>query len=165
VPVLLPSDFGVSAKLINVVFEGSGLFGDADALVSGSFARPHASWLDDNYLHGRAADDWVAELAALVAREEEEPTRVLPQRFNRVGWGLRRAWERKRMLGDVDRTVSGHVAVLVAVPARRVVRAMRRILRARRAVVPEVVAVGDAPGKRAGGPVLEDSTVEAGASR
>jgi hypothetical protein len=153
VPVLLPSDFGVSAKLINVVFEGSGLFGDADALVSARFARPQESWLDDNYLHGRAADDWVAELATLVAREEADPTRVLPQRFNRIGWGLRRAWERKRMLGDVDRTVSGRVAVLVAVPARRVVRATRRIVRARRAVVPEVVAGPDAARDRMREPV------------
>jgi hypothetical protein len=132
VPVLLPSDFGVSAKLINTVFEGSGLFGDSEALVSGRFARPDGSWLDDNYLHGRSSDDWVGALTALVEREVAAPSRVLPQRFNRVGWGLRRAWERKRMLGDVDRTVSGRAAMLVAVPARRVARSARRILRSRR---------------------------------
>lgn len=132
VPVLLPSDFGVSAKLINVVFEGSGLFGDAAALMSGRFSQPSEAWLDDNYLHGRAHDDWADELDALVARESVAPSRVLPQRFNRIGWGLRRAWDRKRMLGDVDRTMSGRVAVVVAVPARRVVRAVRRMLRARR---------------------------------
>ncbi|PSL38612.1 hypothetical protein CLV49_2237 [Labedella gwakjiensis] len=133
VPILLPSDFGVSAKLINVVFEGSGLFGDAEDLMAGRFSAPSGSWRGDNYLHGRAEDDWVGALDALVAREREAPSRVLPQRFNRVGWGLRRSWERKRMLGDVDRTVSGRIAVLVAVPARRVVRAARRVRRLARA--------------------------------
>ncbi|RUR01485.1 DUF6716 putative glycosyltransferase [Labedella endophytica] len=132
VPVLLPSDFGVSEKLINLVFEGSGLFGDAEDLVAGRFARPAASWLDDNYLHGRDVDDWVRTLDELVARQQTVPTRVNRQRFNRVGWGLRRAWERKRMLGDVDRTLSGRVAVLVAVPARRAVRLARRIARSSR---------------------------------
>lgn len=133
VPVLLPSDFGVSAKLINLVFEGSGLFGDAEALMAGRFSAPNDSWRGENYLHGREEDDWVGALDALVAREREAPSRVLPQRFNRIGWGLRRAWERKRMLGDVDRTVSGRIAVLVAVPARRVVRATRRVRRLARA--------------------------------
>lgn len=133
VPVLLPSDFGVNAKLINLVFEGSGMFGDADALMAGRFVRPRAGWLDDNYLHGREADDWADALADLVERESAATTTVLPQHFNRIGWGLRRVWERKRMLGDVDRTLSGRVAVLVAVPARRAVRLVRRTLRSRRA--------------------------------
>jgi hypothetical protein len=129
VPVLLPSDFGVNGTLINTVFEGSGLFGNADDLVAGRFSAPDPAWLDDNYLHGRADDDWASALDHLVDREALARTAVLPQRFNRVGWGLRRAWERKRMLGPFDRTASGTIAAAVAIPARRVVRLARRVLR------------------------------------
>jgi hypothetical protein len=129
VPVLLPSDFGVNARLINLVFEHSGLLAGSDALVAGRFAAPDPAWRADNYLHGRSHDDWTDVLESLVRREDVARTDVLPQRFNRIGWGLRRAWERKRMLGDEDRTVSGAVAAAVAVPARRVVRRVRRIVR------------------------------------
>ncbi|RWZ68396.1 hypothetical protein ELQ92_04035 [Labedella populi] len=129
VPALLPTDFGVNARLINLVFEGSGLLAGSDALVAGRFAEPDPAWRDDNYLHGRANDDWAEALEALVRRERVARTNVLPQRFNRIGWGIRRAWERKRMLGDEDRTLSGSVAVAIAVPARRVVRVVRRIVR------------------------------------
>jgi hypothetical protein len=133
VPALLPTDFGVNARLINLVFEGSGLLADSEALVAGRFARPDPAWRDDNYLHGRAQDDWVDQLDALVRRERAGRTTVRPQRFNRLGWGLRRAWERKRMLGDEDRTLSGSVAAAVAIPARRVVRRVRRVARRLRA--------------------------------
>ncbi len=133
VPVLLPSDFGVTPRLINTVFEGSGLLAGSEELVAGRFAHADPAWLADNYLHGREADDWADLLTALVEREAVERSSVPPQRFNRIGWGLRRAWERKRMLGPFDRTVSGAVAMAIAVPLRRVVRRTRRVVRRLRA--------------------------------
>ena len=42
---------------------------------------------------------------------------------------LRRAFERKRMLGEFDRSLAGSVSVVVAVPSRWVVRRVRRVRR------------------------------------
>lgn len=66
VPLLVLSDFGVSAETINLVFEGSGTLGTLDDLAAGSFRVPAASWCADNYFHDRAEDDWVALMTALV---------------------------------------------------------------------------------------------------
>ena len=52
VPALVIDEFGVAPKLINTVFEGSGLFGGAEALAAGEARHPDPEWLDDNYFHG-----------------------------------------------------------------------------------------------------------------
>ncbi|TQL47483.1 hypothetical protein FB562_0544 [Homoserinimonas aerilata] len=127
IPVLLPNDFGVSPHLINVVFEGSGLFGDSEQLMAGEFHQAAPEWCDDNYLHGREHDSWVGMLDELVAANARA---TLPWRMARetvVGGGLRRAWDRRKALGTYDHSISGSLAWLVGVPLRAVVRRLRRI--------------------------------------
>lgn len=79
VPSLVLEDFGVGAEQINLVFEGSGLFGSLDDLAAGRFAHPDAGWLQQNYFHPVADDDWIDRLTALLARRREsglDPVRV-----------------------------------------------------------------------------------------
>lgn len=66
VPALVLEDFGVSAEMINLVFEGSGLLGTLDELAAGAFRTPDAGWCAQNYFHERGDSDWVALLTALV---------------------------------------------------------------------------------------------------
>jgi hypothetical protein len=127
VPALLLDDYGVGPKQLNVVFEGSGLFGDGSALAAGEWRQPEPAWLDDNYFHGAAADDWVDRLTELVTARSAAPLPVLPRRHNLTGGALRRAFERKRMLGPYDRTLLGGASMLVAVPTRAALRAARRV--------------------------------------
>ncbi|WP_062314158.1 DUF6716 putative glycosyltransferase [Demequina rhizosphaerae] len=58
VPVLVVDEFGVSAQMINLVFEGSGLFGGLDDLRALRFRAPATAWMDANYF--QAEGDWVA---------------------------------------------------------------------------------------------------------
>lgn len=127
VPALLIDDFGVAPKLINTVFEGSGLFAGADVLVAGEVRHPDPAWLDDNYFHGPEADDWLARIDALVARRRAAGLVLAARRHNLAGGSLRRAFERKRMLGGHDRSVAGMLAMIVAVPTRWCVRRVRRV--------------------------------------
>ncbi len=129
IPAILVDEFGVSPKLINTVFEGSGLFGGADELAAWTGRHPEPEWRDDNYFHGREHDDWEEKLAELLAGRETVPLPLRDRKYNLNGGALRRAFERKRMLGDRDRSVAGYVSVVVAVPARWVVRRARRIRR------------------------------------
>jgi len=130
VPALVIDEFGVAPKLINTVFEGSGLFGAAAALVAGEAQHPDPEWLDDNYFHGSGADDWIDRLDELVGRRRSAGLLLAARRHNLAGGALRRAFERKRMLGRHDRSVAGMFAMAVAVPTRWCVRRVRR-LRAR----------------------------------
>jgi hypothetical protein len=127
VPALLIEDFGITPKLINTVFEGSGLFAGADLLVAGEVRHPDPEWLDDNYFHGPHADDWLARLDALVTRRRAAGLVLAARRHNLAGGSLRRAFERKRMLGGHDRSVAGLLAMVVAVPTRWCVRRVRRV--------------------------------------
>ena len=68
VSVLILSDFGVNAEMINEVFVGSGLLGSLTDLRSGRFHRPDPSWAERNYLHDVEADDLAEVLDALVER-------------------------------------------------------------------------------------------------
>ncbi|MFC4585918.1 DUF6716 putative glycosyltransferase [Sphaerisporangium corydalis] len=68
VPLLVLSDFGVSAEMINLVFEGSGCLGTLEDLAGAGFRSPAAAWCDANYFHDAAANDWVTRLSALVDR-------------------------------------------------------------------------------------------------
>ena len=129
VPALVIDEFGVEPKLINTVFVGSGLLGGAEALVAAAARHPEPGWLDDNYFHGAVADDWLERLDGLVARRRRESLPLADRQYNLTGGALRRAFERKRMLGHHDRSLEGAAAMLVAVPVRWVVRRVRRLRR------------------------------------
>ncbi|WP_344056664.1 DUF6716 putative glycosyltransferase, partial [Sphaerisporangium rubeum] len=66
VPLLVLSDFGVSAEMINLVFEDSGCLGTLEELTAAGFRRPTGAWCDANYFHDPSASDWVPRVAALV---------------------------------------------------------------------------------------------------
>lgn len=125
IPVLALDTFGVSPALINVVFEGSGVLGGEDDLLAGRFRLPHESWRRENYLHDPEEDDWTAAVERSMGLRRRgllaEP--VLP---TGRGGRLRMAWERKSVLGPLDRSPAGRWALAVGVPARTVVRAVRR---------------------------------------
>ncbi|GAA3419482.1 DUF6716 putative glycosyltransferase [Streptosporangium vulgare] len=53
VPLLVLSDFGVGAEMINLVFEDSGLLGTLDDLSAGRFLDPDDAWCKVNYFHPR----------------------------------------------------------------------------------------------------------------
>jgi len=129
VPVLAVDEFGMSPKLINVVFEGSGLFGGADDLVARRFAHPRPEWLDENYFHDADDSDWTRELDALLAARAAG---VLASRHSlrgRAGGTLRLAWERKRAFGADDTSRAGAIALAVGVPMRRAALLARRLRR------------------------------------
>ncbi|MGW4409033.1 DUF6716 putative glycosyltransferase [Nonomuraea sp. NPDC004702] len=67
VPSLVLSDFGVSAEMINLVFEGSGLLGTLDDLALGDFRTAEPRWCEANYFHPAGRDDWAALLTGLAA--------------------------------------------------------------------------------------------------
>ena len=71
VDVLIVDDFGVSADMINFVFEGSGCLGSLDDLSAGRFRRPTTAWLQDNYLHARQESDWLDRLGGLLSQRAE----------------------------------------------------------------------------------------------
>ncbi|MDQ0893111.1 DUF6716 putative glycosyltransferase [Agromyces ramosus] len=137
VPAILIDEFGVTPKLINTVFEGSGLFGGADDVAAWAARHPADDWLGDNYFHGREHDDWLAQLDELLARRAAVPIPLPTRRYNLRGGALRRAFERKRMLGHHDRSAAGTLSMVVAVPARWVVR---RVRRARRWLMPSTAS-------------------------
>ncbi|MDR6875627.1 DUF6716 putative glycosyltransferase [Microbacterium barkeri] len=128
VPVIVLDTFGVSRRLINVVFEGSGLFGGEDDVIARSFRMPRAEWLRDSYFHDTADDDWSEQLAGLVAQRRAGALAPRPP-YRRWGGRARDAWERRLALGDADRTVSGAVAYAIGVPIRSVLRFTRRMRR------------------------------------
>ncbi|WP_101788995.1 DUF6716 putative glycosyltransferase [Nonomuraea indica] len=77
VPSLVLADFGVSAEMINLVFEGSGLLGTLDDLAGGAFRAADPAWCAANYFHPADADDWTDRLAALVTGPAERPRSLL----------------------------------------------------------------------------------------
>ncbi|MFH8252389.1 DUF6716 putative glycosyltransferase [Microbacterium sp. B2969] len=130
IPVVALDVFGVSSKLINEVFDGSGLFGDEDDVVARRFRHPSPSWLRDNYFHAAADDDLGMLLAALVARRREGRLAPKPP-LARTGGRLRDAWERKLVLGANDRTAGGTAALVIGMPLRGAVRAVQRLRKPR----------------------------------
>jgi len=119
VPVIALDSFGVSAELINLVFEGSGLFGSEGDVIARRLQHPQPGWLDDNYFHDPADDTWVSMVETLVA---DPHPRAVP-RISRI----REVWERHLALGDRDRSARARVVALVGHPARYVVRLLRRV--------------------------------------
>ncbi|GAA1056130.1 hypothetical protein GCM10017608_33710 [Agromyces luteolus] len=156
-PTLLLDDFGVSPSMINTVFEGAGLFGSTEDLAAGRFRLAEASWLGENYFHGRDADDWATRLSALVEAREIVPLPPLDRRHDLSGGALRSAFERRRMLGEHDRSLSGALAWGVGVPARGVVRRVRRTRRRLARLLAGVPAGGAEP-------VAPDGSAEAGSA-
>ncbi|WP_461471480.1 DUF6716 putative glycosyltransferase [Microbacterium sp. HJ5] len=129
VPVIALDTFGVAPELINEVLADAGLLGGEDDVVARRFRLPERAWLDDNYFHPAAADDWTDRLVELVdarRRGELAPRAPLAHR----GGALRDAWERKIVLGSRDRTIAGNLALVVGMPLRFAVRARQRLRRA-----------------------------------
>jgi hypothetical protein len=135
VPVLVIEDFGVSAALINTVFEGSGLLGNCADLVDGRFKRADPGWLDDNYFHGPAGDDWVDRTVELLALREAGALPLKSLKRGTAGGVVRRAWDRKRALGRFDRSVAGAIALVIGTPVRIVLLAVRKFNRDRKRAV------------------------------
>ncbi len=117
-PVLIVSDFGVSDRLINTVFEGSGLFGNSGDVVEGRFKRADPGWLEDNYFHAAEDDDWVSGVEQLLVLREAGQLALKMQKLGVAGGALRRAWDRKRALGRLDRSVAGMIALAVGTPTQ-----------------------------------------------
>ncbi|WP_420364016.1 DUF6716 putative glycosyltransferase [Curtobacterium aetherium] len=145
VPALTLTDFGTSRSLINEVFVDSGLEGDADDLVHGRFGTVRPEWMTDNYFHPPEDDDWSDRAEALMALRDAGLTVDRPAARRSRGGVLRRAWERRNALGDLDRSAIGRVAALIGTPIRAVKRSLRRLRRALRST-----PVSGAPGS--GGP-------------
>ncbi|GAA0398005.1 hypothetical protein GCM10009530_57080 [Microbispora corallina] len=78
VPLLVLSDFGVSAEMINLVFEGSGCLGTLEDLAKADFRTPAADWCQANYFHDSSATDWAGRVAALV--DDARAGRLVPAR-------------------------------------------------------------------------------------
>jgi Putative glycosyltransferase (DUF6716) len=66
-PTLIISDFGVSAEMINLVFEESGCLGTLDDLRSGRLCHANPKWLDANYFHASEENNWLGLLTQLLA--------------------------------------------------------------------------------------------------
>ena len=65
-PTLIISDFGVSAEMINLVFEESGCLGTLDDLRSGRLCQPNPRWLEANYFHPAEENNWLELLSQLL---------------------------------------------------------------------------------------------------
>lgn len=79
VRVLILADFGVSADMINSVFEDSGCLGTLDDLRAGRFFTPGPQWLSDNYFHPPADSDWLDRVRELLTERVDHglPPRAL----------------------------------------------------------------------------------------
>ena len=88
VPVLIVDDLGVDDHLLNAVFAGSDVFGPLDTAGIGRAGRPNARWLDHNYFHPRAEDDWIERIEEAVRRG---PPRRVARRPRFVAGAVRRA--------------------------------------------------------------------------
>ncbi len=135
VPGIALSDFGMGRRLINLVFEDSGLFGSSEDLIAGRFRLPEPAWLDDNYFHAADTNTWIDEIAALVAEREIAVQPLKRQRFGRAGGPLRHVWDRKRALGNLDKSFAGYVALVIGYPARATFRVTRRTIRKTRRAI------------------------------
>ncbi len=130
VPVIALDTFGVSKDNLNIVFRGSGLFGDAADVIARRFRHPAPGWLTQNYFHDPGEATWWDDVEQLVAQRRQGMLPARPQPVRRGG-ALRLAWDRKSVLGGEDRTLSGVASLAVGMPARAVILALRR-LRGRR---------------------------------
>lgn len=119
-PVLVLSDFGVSADMINEVFVGSGCLGTLADLAAGRLHRPRADWLQQNYFHPAVDNDWIDRITELVALRAEGR---LPNRPLRTVDGNRSLWRRR-------------IRLLAPRPLMRIIGRLSRSLRGLRSVRP-----------------------------
>lgn len=132
VPVIALDTFGVRKTLLNTVFRGSGLLGDADDVIARRFRHPAPQWAQDNYFHDAAESTWWTQVVELVEQRRRGTLAPRPVPPPRAG-ALHGAFERKSVLGHEDRTFSGALALAVGVPlAAGIVRLRRRRHRGRR---------------------------------
>jgi len=101
-PVLIISDFGVSAEMINLVFEGSGCLGTLNDLRCGRLSHPATEWLEANYFHRAEDNDWQARLGELLG---VRAAGQLPGRLRSNG-SLRRRMRRRLRLVIPDGSVA-----------------------------------------------------------
>jgi hypothetical protein len=129
IPTLVLDDFGVSARLINLVFDGSNLLGGSEDLIAARFHSADEGWLDANYFHSAADADWLSRVAELTESRAAGELRLRAEARRGHGGALRHAWDRKRVLGDYDRSFSGRLALAIGIPARWVFLTVRRLRR------------------------------------
>ena len=84
-------------------------------------------WLAANYFQAPAENTWVAAIEAGVARRLQGPLPLRAQFRATLGGNLRRIWDRKRALGQYDRTLGGYLALAVGLPLRGAVRRYRAV--------------------------------------
>ena len=128
IPVIALDSFGVTDKLINPVFLGSGLLASESAVIARDFRQPAVTWRADNYFHDADADDWIARIEALVARRRAGELPAKPPR-DRRGGAARDTWERKVALGRKDRSAAGLAVAAVGIPMRFAVKWAHRLAR------------------------------------
>lgn len=128
IPVIALDSFGVSDRLLNTVFDGSGLLAGDEAVVARAFRTPAQTWRVENYLHEATEDDAAAVLSDLIVRQRCGMLDPRPPR-DRRGGALREAWDRKRVLGHADRTLTGLAALMIGMPVRAAVLAANRVRR------------------------------------
>jgi hypothetical protein len=126
IPVIALDTYGVSPQLINETLADADLLASEDDVVARRFRHPDPEWLDDNYFHDPAEDDWTDRVEELVAARAAG---MLPGRaaFARRGGALRDAWERKVALGRSDTSPAGAVALVIGVPLRALARLAGRV--------------------------------------
>jgi hypothetical protein len=129
IPTLVLDDFGVSKRLINLVFEGSNLLGSSRDLIAARFFHADPEWLDDNYFHAEADNDWLPQIEALVSLQNNGGVPVKPEARQFHGGELRRAWDRKRVFGEYDTSTLGKVALVIGTPVRAIYIGLRRTRR------------------------------------
>ncbi len=160
IPVIALNEFGVRRKLLNEVFRYSGILAGADELLAGDFRAPRDEWARDNYLHDDSENTWLAMIDDLVRRAQVDALPVSVRVARGRGGALRRAWDRKRVLGTHDRSFMGFVALVVGFPARRVVVAWHRVtrpVRIRRRRARAIALERETPAIAVGGILVADS--------
>jgi hypothetical protein len=112
VPLVVLTDFGVSAEAINEVFIGSGCLGTLDDLARGELRSPREEWLRDNYFHPADETDWVDRITQLVQARQRSglpagAVMVVDGRFRQAQRHLRLILPRPvlRLTGKVLRSV------------------------------------------------------------
>jgi hypothetical protein len=78
-PTLIISDFGVSAEMINLVFEESGCLGTLADLRSGRLCQADPLWLEANYFHPAGDNNWLELLNQLLEVRAAGQLATLPR--------------------------------------------------------------------------------------
>jgi hypothetical protein len=125
VPVIALNTFGVHKPLLNTVFVGSRLLGDADDVVARRFRHPEADWMHDNYFHPASKSDWWQRVQELVMLRRGGALAAKAVPAGRFG-PLQAAWHRKSVLGSEDRSFIGSVALGIGAPLVQGLIGMRR---------------------------------------